>query len=57
MSLARSCFVNRKRNVKFEVQAEFYNVFNRLFLFHSRARQAQWWRRNIGGRQSRRAYD
>jgi len=32
MSLARSFFVNRERNVKFEVRAEFYNVFNRLFL-------------------------
>ena len=32
MSLARSFFVNREHNVKFEVRAEFYNVFNRLFL-------------------------
>jgi hypothetical protein len=32
MSLARNFFVNRERNVKFEVRAEFYNVFNRLFL-------------------------
>ena len=32
MSLGRNFFVNRERNVKFEVRAEFYNVFNRLFL-------------------------
>jgi len=32
VSLARSFFVSRERNVKFEVRAEFYNIFNRLFL-------------------------
>ena len=32
MSLGRAFFVNRERNLKFEVRAEFYNVFNRLFL-------------------------
>jgi hypothetical protein len=32
MSFGRNFFVNRERNVKFEVRAEFYNVFNRLFL-------------------------
>src|SRR3989442_5998134 len=32
MSLGRNFFVNRESNVKFEVRAEFYNVFNRLFL-------------------------
>jgi len=32
MSLGRNFFVNRERNVKFEIRAEFYNVFNRLFL-------------------------
>ena len=32
MSLGRNFFVNRERNVKFEVRADFYNVFNRLFL-------------------------
>jgi hypothetical protein len=32
MSFGRSFFVNRERNAKFEVRAEFYNVFNRLFL-------------------------
>ena len=32
VSLGRNFFVNRERNVKFEVRAEFYNVFNRLFL-------------------------
>jgi len=32
MSLGRSFSVNRERNIKFEVRAEFYNVFNRLFL-------------------------
>src|SRR2546422_5194429 len=32
MSLGRGFSVNRERNVKFEVRAEFYNVFNRLFL-------------------------
>src|SRR2546422_11026223 len=32
MSLGRGFSVNRERNIKFEVRAEFYNVFNRLFL-------------------------
>ena len=32
ISLGRIFFVNRERNVKFEVRVEFYNVFNRLFL-------------------------
>jgi hypothetical protein len=32
LSLGRNFFVNRERNVKFEVRAEFYNMFNRLFL-------------------------
>src|SRR5207237_9778287 len=32
MSLGRTFFVNRERNVKFEVRAEFYNVFTRQFL-------------------------
>jgi len=32
MSLGRTFFVNREHNVKFDVRAEFYNVFNRLFL-------------------------
>lgn len=32
MSFGRTFFVNRERNVKFEVRAEFYNVFNRLFI-------------------------
>jgi Carboxypeptidase regulatory-like domain len=32
MSFGRNFFVNRERNVRFEVRAEFYNVFNRLFL-------------------------
>ena len=31
-SVGRIFFVNRERNVKFEVRAEFQNVFNRLFL-------------------------
>src|SRR5204863_3928654 len=31
-SLGRNFFINRERNVKFEVRAEFYNIFNRLFL-------------------------
>lgn len=31
-SIGRIFSVNRERNVKFEVRAEFYNVFNRLFL-------------------------
>jgi hypothetical protein len=32
MSLGRNFFINRERNFKLEVRAEFYNVFNRLFL-------------------------
>ncbi len=32
MSFGRNFFVNRERNVRFEIRAEFYNVFNRLFL-------------------------
>jgi hypothetical protein len=32
MSFGRNFFVNRERNVKFEVRGEFYNIFNRLFL-------------------------
>ena len=32
LSVGRNFFVNRERNVKFEVRAEFYNVFNRLYL-------------------------
>jgi hypothetical protein len=31
-SVGRIFFVNRERNVKFEVRAEFQNLFNRLFL-------------------------
>jgi hypothetical protein len=32
VSFGRNFFVNREHNVKFEVRAEFYNIFNRLFL-------------------------
>jgi hypothetical protein len=32
LSVGRLFYVNRERNVKFEVRAEFQNVFNRLFL-------------------------
>src|SRR5437867_1227029 len=32
LSVGRIFFVNRERNVKFEVRAEFQNVFNRLYL-------------------------
>jgi hypothetical protein len=32
MSFGRVFFVNREKNVKFEVRTEFQNVFNRLFL-------------------------
>ena len=32
VSLGRNFFVNRERNLKFEIRAEFYNMFNRLFV-------------------------
>ena len=32
ISLGRLFFINRERNVKFEVRAEFQNIFNRLYL-------------------------